>query len=180
MLHIAIGHQMDTFTYLLGNFASVSATTATLYPKSTIIGADGKPTGKTISAETPDHVAFTGILTSGAVSSITFRGGYSSTKGREQLTWIIDGEAGSIVLKSEQINGAFLNGYDPKIYLNGESVEVKSGKSAGFMGSLANAWAEYAKGESGEHATIEDAIRNHRLLDAIEKSAAEGRRVVLQ
>ena len=73
MLRIAIGHQMDTFTHLLGDFATVSATTAIQYPVSTLLDSEGKPTDKTIAVKAPDHIAFTGILKSGAVSSIIWR-----------------------------------------------------------------------------------------------------------
>jgi predicted dehydrogenase len=180
MLHITMGHQLDTLTYLLWDFACVSATTALHYSNPTIIGADGKSTDKTFPAETPDQVAFTGILKSGAISSIIWRGGYSSTKGREQLVWTIDGEEGSISMKSDDLAGAFVNIRDSKVYLNGELVALEAGSSGGLINNLTNAWSEYAKGESGKYATMEDPVRNHRLIDAIERSAMEGRRIVLE
>jgi hypothetical protein len=45
--------------------------------------------------------------------------------------------------------------------------------------NLSAGWAEFAKGESGEYATLEDAARNRRLLDAMARSGKEGRTVDL-
>jgi predicted dehydrogenase len=175
MHHIAIGHQMDTFTHLLGDFAALSATTAIQYPTATLIDDEGKPTDKTIPQKAPDHIAFTGILKSGAVSSIIWRGGQESTKGRRQLLWEIDGENGSIRLEGDGVGAAMTNISDPVLYLNGELVEVKNVTSP--ADNLASAWAEFA-GE-GQYATIEDAVRIHRLLDAITRSAEEGKTIRL-
>jgi len=176
MLHVAIGHQMDTFTHLLGDFATVSATTAIQYPISTLVDSEGKPTGKTIAVKAPDHVAFTGILKSGAISSIIWRGGLESTEGRKQLLWEIDGENGSIRLEGDSVGAAFINIRDPTLYVNGELVEVENTTSP--VDNLAAAWAAFSGG--GQYATIEDAVRNHRLLDAIVKSAEEGRTIKLE
>jgi hypothetical protein len=65
---------------------------------------------------------------------------------------------------------------DPKVYLNGEPVEIEQG---GIVANLSAGWAEFAKGESGKYATLEDAVRNRRLLDAISRSGKEGRTVDL-
>lgn len=178
MIDIAIGHQLDTFTYILGDFASVSANAAVLRPVAALLDSDGKPTGKTIDVTAADHVAFSGRLKSGAFTSITWRAGYASTKGRRQLLWEIDGEEGSIRFDEEAQSAAFMNVREPKLYLNGELVEVES--VGGLPGLLGIAWAEFAKGGVGQYATIEDAVRNHRLLDAIKRSIdSEGKTVVL-
>lgn len=177
MLEIAVGHQMGVFTYLLGDFESVSATITTKYPTATLYD-DGKPTDKTITVTVPDHVAFTGVLKSGAVSSVTWRGGLKSTTGRKQFIWEIDGEEGSIRLESDSVGGAFLHIRDPQLYLNGQLVEVQN--AAGPADNLATAWAEFAKGEQGQYPTIDDAVKNQRLLDAISKSAKEGKTVYLE
>lgn len=101
MLNIAVGHQIDTIMYLLGEFSSISATTATLYPTATVVDISGKPTGDTCISTVSDHIAFSGKLKSGAVVSVTWRAGYSSTKGRKQFVWIIDGDDGSICLEND-------------------------------------------------------------------------------
>lgn len=167
---------MDAFTYLLGPFASINATTETLYKTATIY-EDGKPTNKTVPITSADHVAFTGLLKSGAFTSATWRGGMASTPGRRQLLWEIDGEEGSLRLESNAVGAGLINIRDPQLYLNGELVEVQN--TTGASDNLTSAWAEFAKGDEGHYATLEDAVRNHRLLDAIKRSAKEGKRVDL-
>jgi predicted dehydrogenase len=101
MLEIGMGHQLDIVTHLLGEFSSVSATTAIAYPTVTLVDASGKPTGNTVTSTVSDHIAFSGELKSGAVASVTWRSGYSLSKGRKQLLWIIDGDDGSITMEDD-------------------------------------------------------------------------------
>lgn len=75
------------------------------------------------------------------------------------------------------VAGGFLNIHDPKVYLNGELVEIDG--HGGLVENLSAAWAEFAKGPSGTYATLEDAVRNRRLLHAIAISGKEGRTVYL-
>ncbi|KAF5354607.1 hypothetical protein D9757_009583 [Collybiopsis confluens] len=174
MIEVAIGHHLDTFTHVLGDFASVSATTAVLYPTANVINADGT-TVKTIDNVDSDHIAFTGLLKSGAIASVTWRSGYAS-KGRQQLVWEIDGEKGAIRLTDDQIPSAYVHIRDPKLYLNGELVEVHGG---GLATNIAAGWEEFTKGNEGKHATIDDAVRIRGLIEAIGLSGQEGRRVNL-
>lgn len=175
MLDIAIGHQLDVVTYLLGPFASVNATTALQFPTASVIDDVRKPTGQTVQTTGPDHVAFTGMFKSGALSSVIWRGGIKSTPGRKQFIWQIDGEEGTIRMESNDLGGAFLHIRNPVLYLNGEVVEVP--QTTGPIENLTSAWEAFAKGES--YPTIEDAVRNHQLLDAITKSAEAGQVVNL-
>jgi len=178
MLDIGVGHQLGIVTYLLGDFASISATTATHYPTATLIDSERKPTSKTVAVTAPDQVAFTGTFKSGVISSIIWRGGMKSTPGRKQLVWEIDGEEGSIRLERDAMGSAFIHILDPKLYLNGELVEVQN--PTGLTDNLTAAWAEYAKGEKGDYTTMEDAVRIHRVLDAVTRSAKEGRTIHLE
>ena len=160
----------------MGDFASVSATVATHYPTAALMDKDRKPTGKTVTADSPDQIAFSGLFKSGAVSSMSWRGGLKSTPGRKQFIWEIDGEEGSIRLEGDS---AFMNVQDPKVYLNGELVEVQNASGRADILALASAWMEYAKGEEGNYTTMEDAVRIHRLIDAIKRSAKEGKTIQL-
>lgn len=101
MIDIALGHQMDSLIHVLGDFASVSATARTYYRVGTVVHNDNQPTGKTLENKAPDHVAFTGILKSGAIASITMCAGHPSTPGRRQLLWEIDGELGTISMEGD-------------------------------------------------------------------------------
>jgi len=177
-LHVPIGHHLDMFTYVLGDFASVSATDFTMYPTGTFVNADGQPTGKTMQSETPDHFAITGLLKTGILVNLFWRDGYSSgpETGRRQFVWEIDGEEGSIRMEGSGLHGAFPGMQEPELFLNGKKVEFEAGN---VFQSVTLAWKEFAKGEKGDYATIHDAVKHHELLDAIELSAKEGRRIHL-
>jgi len=177
LLDIAVGHLMDAFTYVLGPFSSVSATAAIVYPIATVVDGAGNPTGQTLQVTAPEHVAFTGILQSGVFASVTYRGGYASTPGRKQLLWEIDGEEGSIKIESDSPSGAMIHIRDPNLYLNGELISIES--KGGFVGNLKAAWEDFAKGSEGSYATLEDAVKNRRLLKAIKDSAKEGEKISL-
>lgn len=178
MLDIALGHELDILTHLLGDFASVSATSAIIYPEATLFSPNSDET-RTATVTAADHVAFSGILKSGAVASVVWRGGYSSTPGRTQFVWAIDGEDGSIRVEEDAVAGAFIHIRDPKLFLNGERVPTDE-MWGGFSGNIRAAWAEFADGgQEAKYATIEDAVKLKTLLHAIDSSARDGMRVVL-
>ncbi|KAF8970687.1 NAD-binding Rossmann fold oxidoreductase [Flammula alnicola] len=177
-LDIPIAHQLDTLTYLLGDFVSLSATGATVYPVGTLLDDQDKPTGETINSEIPDHFAISGILKHGIVANLFWRGGYLSGEGRRQFVWEIDGDEGCIRMESNAPRGAFASISEPELYLNGKKVDLE-GAPGGAFDSVTTAWKEYAEHITGTYATIDDAVKNHRLLDAIERSCKEGQRIVL-
>lgn len=96
--------------------------------------------------------------------------------GRRQFIWEIDGDEGTIRLESNHILGALSSIIEPDLYLNGEKVEFEIPGNAAL--SCVGAWKEFSEGTSGDYATIEDAVKHHRLIDAIEESAKEEKRVV--
>ncbi|KAG7443996.1 NAD-binding Rossmann fold oxidoreductase [Guyanagaster necrorhizus] len=175
MLDIAIGHHLDILTYIFGDLSYLSASAAILYPTAEVVDVEGNVL-ETAANTAADHISFIGAFKSGVLVSEVWRGGVAATQGRQQLLWEIDGEEGSIRLTDDQMSSAFVNIRDPKLYLNGELVEVES---AGLMGNLAAGWAEFAKGKEGTHATIDDALKIHQVIDAIALSAKEGRKVTL-
>ncbi|KAF4570110.1 transcription regulator gal80 [Pleurotus pulmonarius] len=204
LLEIMVGHQLDTFTHILGNFRSVSATWATMYPIATVLsspdhspGGDGAP--RTVEVSTADHVAVSGMLASGAIVSIICRGGYAETPGRQRLLWEIDGEEGSIRLEGNGagVEGPLIHMHDPDLYLNGKKVLAeKSGEKADAIDDESEVeprhllrnevvgWLEYAKEkrgevEKGEFVRIREAVENRKLIQAIEESARGGRRLYL-
>ena len=82
--------------------------------------------------------------------------------------WEIDGEEGSIRLASDEIG--FFSMKNPDLYLNGELVDVP--QVSGPSDNVTSAWEAFAQGEG--YATLEDAVRTRRILDAVTKSAQEG------
>lgn len=184
-LSIPIAHQLDQLTHVLGSFTSLSATSSTLYPTATFVDADGKPTGETAPSEIPDHFSVHGVLDSGILVNFFWRAGYPAVgpgTGRRAYIWEIDGELGTIRLEG---TSALPTINEPEVFLNGEKVVLDVPGSN--VRSIVDAWTEFADdwdrgvGErKGSYPTIEDAVRHHELLDAIELSAKEGRRVVLK
>jgi predicted dehydrogenase len=179
MIDIAVGHFIASFTYVLGDFESITATTRNNYPTSTVVDADSKPTGQVLPQTADDQGAFNGVLKSGVVASIHCRGGMKMTPGRASLVWLIDGEEGSIRVEGDGYAGSFINIRTPKLYINGEEVELLSPEES-FMGNPSRAWEEYAKGDKGDYPTLDDAVRVHCVLDAIYTSAKEGKRVEIK
>lgn len=148
---------------------SVSATTSTLYPTITLTQDDGTPTDDTVPSNAPDHIALHGTLANGALLSVSFRGGYKSTPGRHQLVWVIDGDSGSIRVEGAEPGGSFVQIRPPKLYLDGEEIVVDVSNYLPRL--LATQFAEFAKGEDGNYATLDDAVKRRGLLDAIARSA---------
>ena len=106
---IMLGQFLDSFLQTLGDFEYVSATAGVIYPVATVIretkdgnNADDKA-DSAIEVTSPDHVAFTGKLKSGAIANIIMRGGIKATEGRRHFMWEIDGEDGSIRIEGTSI-----------------------------------------------------------------------------
>lgn len=161
----------------MGDFSSLSATTDVQYPTAELVDASGKPTGETITQTGPTQVAVTGKLRNGAVVSLHWRGGLETKAGKDgtPFIWVIDGEKGSIRLESDDAGGSFIHVRPfPTMYLNGEEVKF----DADEVPNPAKAWAEFAK-RSGNHATIDDAVRVKRVVDAIKRSARDGKLIHL-
>lgn len=172
MLDIAGGHFMAAFLYALGNpvFSSITATTGIAFPTISIISNTGE-TLRTIPAVVPDQISFSGTLDElNAIASFHFRGGLKSNPGRAGLIWVIDGEAGSIKLEGPTI---LVNNSEPKLYLNGELIEV------GDTDSITGLWTAFAGGKTGTYMVIEEAVAVKKVLAAVTRSAVEGRRVDL-
>ncbi|KAF7330980.1 NAD-binding Rossmann fold oxidoreductase [Mycena venus] len=161
MLDVALGHELDILTHILGDFASVSATSTIIYPSATILSSVPDQT-RTASVTAADHVAFSGLLKSGSV-----------------FLWLIDGEEGSIRVEEDAVGGAFIQISDPKLFLNGERVPTDE-NWGGFVGSVRAQLAEFANGgKDTKYATMEDAVKLRMLLKAIDDSARDGERVFL-
>lgn len=158
---------------ILGDFTSITAAAANIFPTATIV-----ETGEEVPTTSLDHFTISGKLKdSGAFANIVWRSGYASTPGRQQLVWEIDGTKGSIRITGAAPSSAFIHIREPELYLNGERVNIEGESQLGLAYDVTSAWNEYAKGEKGTYATIEDAVRLKTLLEAIKKSATEGVRV---
>lgn len=176
-LDIALGHFLAGMLAALGDFASVSATLATLYPSAALVDDAGKPTGETVARDAEDQVAFTGTLKSGAVVAVHFRAGLSAAApGRVPFEWIIDGEQGTLKVEGPS---SFYHIYHPtSVLVKGEPWTAPN-LTPDLIGNLQSAWEGIANGGE-ENATIDDAVRVKKVLHAIRRSAREGVRVDIE
>ena len=175
---IALGHLIDAFTFAHGELKTVFATSTTQYPVVIFVDEAGVPTGETTPSQSYDHFSVIGELESGASYNIHVRSGEKFLPSRKTFEWVIDGEDGTILLTATGPTGSFINIFDPEVFVDGEKVDL-GGPVGGALYNIGNIWGSFADGKEGSYPTIDDAVRNHARLDAIEKSLSEGRAVTL-
>jgi predicted dehydrogenase len=182
MLSIALGHAAEALCYCLGEVRELSATMAVRRHSFTIgDGGESKP------MTTDDQVAVSGLLDGGAAFSIHYRGGQSRGT---NLLWEINGTDGDLQLTAV--------GGQAQIF----EMTIRGGKGAqsslevlpvpeqyrwappqGLSTNVAQAYVHFARDyREGTHLcpTFDDAVTRHRMLDAIEKAAATGRRQTIR
>ena len=182
MLSIAVGHAADALCYCLGEVRELSATMAIRRKSFSLAGTDER---KPMTTE--DQVGVSGLLESGAAFSIHYRGGVSRGT---NLLWEINGTEGDLQLTAA--------GGQAQIF----EITVHGGKGAQFSlevlpvaeqyqwsppqgpsTDVALAYARFARDyREGTHLcpTFDDAVKRHRMLNAIETAAATGQRQTLR
>ncbi|MNW23976.1 1,5-anhydro-D-fructose reductase [compost metagenome] len=182
LLTIVGGHNLDAFTYMLGDFTELSALTAQQFPEVELVDIQ-----KVIKKTTDDQILITGKLTSGAAASVHIQGGVKHQTG---LTLEIFGDKGTIVLSapasiqfgSHQLRGAGSTDNElreltiPDAYYWGPQ-SLKN--DSGFVLNMAQAYRKFAQDiQEGTTLapTFADAVKLHQLLDAVEKSSQTGER----
>jgi predicted dehydrogenase len=184
MLRVPIGHFLEGFEVSLGDFRSVSALMAVLQPDVTVIESANKVT-KTAA----DQVIISGSIGAEiqlAMASIHYRSGIS---GATNFHWELNGTKGDILIKgnSGHLQMAELALYTarPKEALTQVPISdefrwaSKWGVPTGPAFNVAQSYAWLAEDlQSGlsRLATFEDALRRHRVIDAIEEAARTGTR----
>jgi predicted dehydrogenase len=134
-----------------------------------------------------DQIVVGGVLENGVVASIHFRGGASRGT---NLLWEINGTEGDLQVTSmaghPQMFDLTLRGgrgkdtelkvleIPPKDRTTPASIE-------GFARNVGEAYLRFAEGAGTEDQipNFDTAVVRHRLIDAIERSAATGQRIVL-
>ncbi|MFJ8001291.1 Gfo/Idh/MocA family protein [Streptomyces sp. NPDC096310] len=184
LLTIPFGHTVDALSMVLGEFTETTATTAVRQPRVT-----NPATGESATMTAADQVAVTGILESGAVASLHYRGG--SPRGTN-FHWEINGTDGDLVVTAPsghlQLAPATLRGArGTDTRLSEHTVPASYEKVPALTGrfdepSYAVAHAYIAVHEDLIHDThtapdFPHAVRHHRLLDTIERAAATGTRI---
>lgn len=181
---IPMGHSVDAMCFCLGEFTEVSATYAQLLPKVTNID-----TGEVITKRSSEsHVAFTGRLANGAVANVQYRGGVS--RGTNFL-WEINGSKGDLRITAQSghlqmFNGTLEGG-------QGDDTSLKPMPTPpehrwvpmnveGFGINVAQMWARLRddiRNNTRTAPSFADAVVRHRLLDALERSAQSGQKVLV-
>src|SRR5436190_1788086 len=92
-LTIAVGHSLDTLSYVLGEFADLSAVSALRRPLMTI-----EETGEQIVKTAADQIALIGTLTSGVTASIHIR---EAVAGGVGFLWEINGTDGTLRITAD-------------------------------------------------------------------------------
>ncbi len=184
VLTIAVGHSLDILSYVLGEFADLSAVSELRRPLITI-----EETGEQIVKTAADQIAVIGALTSGATASIHVR---EAVAGGTGFLWEINGTDGTLRITAD--------GAQPQIYpltvagARGRNEPAELAAPAALTQkwpaltslegapayNVGRAYAAFAADiDNGTHTVPDfaDAVRRHEVIAAIERSAASGERV---
>ena len=184
LLTIAVGHSLDTLTYVLGEFTDLSAVADLRRPLITI-----EETGQQIMKTAADQIAVIGTLTSGATASIHLR---EAVAGGTRFLWEINGTNGTLQITADaaqpQIFPLTVTGAhgrnEPTELAAPAALTQKWPALTGLEGTPAynvgRAYAAFAADiDNGTHTVPDfaDAVARHQVITAIERSAASGERV---
>src|SRR5438270_333365 len=182
MLSIAVGHAADALCHCLGEPQELSATMTVRRKSFTIAGTSER---KTKTAD--DQVCVTGLLDGGAAFSIHYRGGVSRGT---NLLWEINGSGGDLQLTAEggqaqifemTVRGG--SGTQSVLEVLPVPDQYHWSPPQGPSTNVAQAYARFARDyREGTHLcpTFDDAVKRHRMLNAIETAAATGQRQTLR
>jgi predicted dehydrogenase len=181
-LTIQGGHGIDALCYILGEFAEVSARVTTQIKQWRLTD-----TGENVPVDAPDNISVAGRLVGGAevtmqVASVPASpGGYRlEIYGREGALTVTS--AGSANIGPSRLYGARGNVAPSEQPVPDRLNLVPEGTPPGSPRNVAQAYARiadtYAAGGSFDP-DFDLAVQRHRLLDAMERSSAEGRVVRL-
>jgi predicted dehydrogenase len=184
ILTIAVGHSLDTLTYVLGEFADLSAVSDLRRP---LISIEG--TGEQIVKTAADQIALIGTLTSGVTASVHVR---EAVAGGTGFLWEINGTEGTLRITA----GAAYPGIFPLTVAGAQNRDgltelavperftQKWPALTGLAGTPAynvgRAYAAFATDIATGSRSVPDfadAVRRHEVIAAIERSAASGERV---
>ncbi|TMC52385.1 MAG: Gfo/Idh/MocA family oxidoreductase [Chloroflexi bacterium] len=184
LITVPFGHSLDILSYVLGEFAELSAVWDVRRPLITI-----KETGEQIVKTAPDQIAVIGTLTTGATASIHIR---EAVAGGTGFLWEINGTDGTLRITADAalpeiypLTVAGARGRDefselaiPQALTSKWPALTRLGGTPAF--NVARAYAAFAT--DLDHVThtvpdFADAVRRHEVIAAIEMAAASGERV---
>jgi predicted dehydrogenase len=140
-----------------------------------------------LTQDIPTQVAASGLLKNNAVFNFHVQCGVAEHA--VKFLWLIDGEEGNIRIEDCEKNWLRM---DPDVLVNGEKIvpgirqstdglgeEEKKEEEEDVYALVRRAWNAFADGKVGEYPSIEDALRNRRVIDAMKESAVTGKRIIL-
>ncbi|RYX86536.1 Gfo/Idh/MocA family oxidoreductase [bacterium] len=180
MLSIPFGHSIDAMCWALGEFRELSAITANQRPQVT-----NTDTGAQVAKLADDNISISGILESGAVATIHYRGGASKAT---NFRWEINGTEGDLVVLGDsghlqfgQVTLYGAKGDDkalaeltlPAEYVAapGSPTDISYPITQMYQGVLSD-----LRDGTQLVPTFADAVKRHQMLEAIEQSAKSGTR----
>lgn len=177
MLTIPFGHTMGGLTMVLGDVEKITAVTATRHRE-----VRDPQSGRVYRTDVADQVVFGGVLSSGAVASVHYRGGISrgtnfhwEINGRDG-DLVVTGDTGHLQLGEFSIDGA--HGSDAKLsrltvperYFDPALQELRGTPAYNVGAAYAQIRRDLTQGGS-EVPDFAHGARHHRLLDRIERAA---------
>src|SRR5882762_7876306 len=184
VLTIAVGHSLDILNHVLGEFADLSAVSDLRRPLITI-----EETGEQITKTAADQIAVIGTLTSGATASIHIR---EAVAGGTGFLWEINGTDGTLRITADAalpeifpLTVAGAQGRNEPAELAIPTALTQKWPSLTSLEgapafNVARAYAAFAADiDNGTHTVPDfaDAARRHKVIAAVERSAASGKRV---
>jgi predicted dehydrogenase len=181
LLTVAVGHSLDTLNHVLGEFADLSALSATRRPLIT-----AEVTREQITKTAADQIAVIGTLTSGAIATVHIR---EAVAGGIGFLWEINGTDGTLRLTADAalpeifpltVAGARGGGEPAELTIPASLLQkwpALAGLEGGPAYNVGRAYAAFAEDiDDGTHTVPDfaDAVRRHEVLAAIERSAASG------
>ena len=169
--------------YCLGEFSSLSATTAIRQPL-----VKQLENGESWEKRTPDQIVVTGALASGVFATVHYRGG---TSRGANFAWEINGTKGDVRLEAagghaQMFDMTMRAGFGSDKQL--KSLEIPpqyrwvSDEIGGLALNVAQVYRRLSDALAGKGATglgFDVAVTRHKMLAAVEEAAASGRRVLL-
>jgi predicted dehydrogenase len=184
VLTVAVGHSIDTLSFVLGEFADLSAVSDLRRPVITIEG-----TGERITKTSPDQIAVIGRLTSGAIASVHVR---EAVAGGTGFLWEINGTDGTLRITADAaypeifpltVAGARGPNGPAELAIPAALTQkwpALASLEGGPAYNVGRAYAAFAADIADGTRTVPDfadAVRRHEVIAAIERSAASGERV---
>ncbi|MCX8562874.1 Gfo/Idh/MocA family oxidoreductase [Mycolicibacterium mucogenicum] len=177
LVTIPLGHTLDAMAMVLGEFADLTSTQAIMRP--TVLNTD---TGQTITVDVSDHIVVSGVLDSGPVAMLHFRGGHSRAT---NLFWEVNGTEGDLVLTGNtghlQLAQVTLNGVTrggtalAELRVPSQYHLAPTPYADSRVTNVANAYAQVYRDLSDgtrEVPTFHDAVVRHQVLEQLTPQAS--------